>query len=358
MTMVSTLGQTLDQVERLKILNLQVATYQTQLATGKKTNLFKGLETQVITSERARADFQKLDQYSSNITTANRRIKMMTTALEKIKEQAGNVVNAIQIQTQEGEFEIDSVRGLAANVIDFVKDLINEKDGDRYLFGGSDTLSQPLTDTGTLDTYVQTQINNWINGTIDTDQLIASYGDRTQLNDSTMGYSAQLSGGTAKKVFVRVDETTELDYTVFANDDGLRDIVASVDMLKKLTESLDVVSLDPNDPPGTVTAPGATQKEQNDNFFQVFNDLAAKINNALDRIDLLEYDIGNVQAQIAQIGQNYKQEKVILQGTISDVEDVDINEVAVKLNALATQLQASYQVTGFVQQLSLANFLK
>jgi flagellar hook-associated protein 3 FlgL len=311
----------------------------------------------VVTSERSRADFQKLDQYSNNIDIANRRIKMMTTALEKIKEQAGNVVNAIEIQTQKGEFEIDSVKSLAANVSGFLHDLINEKDGDRYLFGGSDTLSQPLTDTGTLDTYLQTQINNWINGTIDTDQLVDSYTDRTQLNDSTTGYSAQLSGGTAKKVFVRVDEATELDYTVFANDDGLRDIVAAVDTLKNLTKSIDVVSLDPNDPVGTVSAPGADQKEQNDNFFQVFNDLAAKINGALDRVDQLEFDIGNVQSQIDQIKNEYKQEKVILQGTISNVEDADINEVAVKLNALSTQLQASYQVTGFVQQLSLANFL-
>ena len=106
-----------------------------------------------------------------------------------------------------------------------------------------------------------------------------------------------------------------------------------------------------------MTAPGATKQEQNHNFFLVFNDLAATINAALDRIDLVEYDIGNVQAQISQIDHNYRQEKNILQDNISSVEDVDINEVAVKLNALATQLQASYQVTGFVQQLSLANFL-
>lgn len=357
MTAVSTLGQTLDQIERLKTLNLQVATYQTQLASGKKTNVFKGLGVDVVVSERARADFKALDIYSANITVASRRIKMMNSSLEKIKQQAGNIVNAIGIQTQEGEFEIESVGQLAKKTLDFIKNLINQQDGDRYLFGGTDTVNQPLSDTGTLDTYVETQVDRWIASTIDTDQMMDSYRDTTQMTDTIIGYSAQLSGGNAKKVFVRVDQTTEIDYTVFANDPAIRDIVAAAKTLEVLTVKLDKVNLDPDDPPGTVTAPGADTAEQNDNFFAIFNDIAAMITNALDRIDLLQYDVGNVYSQINQIEESYKQDRNVLLSTISDVEDADMNEVAVKLNALQTQLNASYQVTAFVQQLSLVNFL-
>ena len=81
MTSVSTLGQALDQMERLKILQSKFGTLQTQIATGKKASLFEGLGGDSITSQRARADFKKIDAYLTNIDNANRRMNVMTNAL-------------------------------------------------------------------------------------------------------------------------------------------------------------------------------------------------------------------------------------------------------------------------------------
>ena len=364
MTFVSTLGQALDQIERLKMTQSQLATLQTQVATGKKTQLFKGLGTDVIASERARAGLLQYDTYNNNIDIADRRIKMMVSAMNQIKSQTQDVLNAIEIQTQQGEYEIGSVSDLARNTANFLRDLINQKDGDRYLFGGSETTNPPLSDSGTMETYMLTQLTNWANPTIpanqiDTDQLISSYEDGSQLTDTIMGYSAPLSAGTAKNVYVRVDEYTEIDYTVQGNTDGIRDIVAAVNMLGQIDQVIDQVSSDPNSPPptGTVTAPGADKQEQNNNFYKFFNDLAAMMNKALDKVDSELYSLSQSQAQIAKIKDDHKLDQNILQDTVSSVEDVDMNEVAVKLNALQNQLEASYRVTASVSQLSLVNFL-
>ena len=51
------------------------------------------------------------------------------------------------------------------------------------------------------------------------------------------------------------------------------------------------------------------------------------------------------------------EEQAILQNQISDVEDVDINEVAIKLNLLQIQVQASFRVTAAIGELSLVNFI-
>ena len=169
MTFVSTLGQSLDQIERLKQTQLSLATLQAQISSGKKTNLFKGLGTDVITSERARASTQQLETYSNNITIADRRIKMMAQSMEQLKTQVENVVNAIQIQTQKGEFEMEAVSDLANKAATFVRDLLNTQDGDRFLFAGAESRTQPITDNGTMDTYMQFQLGEWVNGNIDTD---------------------------------------------------------------------------------------------------------------------------------------------------------------------------------------------
>ena len=81
------------------------------------------------------------------------------------------------------------------------------------------------------------------------------------------------------------------------------------------------------------------------------------VTDAIDQIDQQRFKLENARARINEIMRNHEQEQSILQETISTVEDVDINEVAVKLNALQLQLEASYGVTARVQQLSLVNFI-
>lgn len=364
MTSISTLGQALDQVERLKLTQLQLSTLQTQVATGKKTQVFSGLDTDVIASKRARANFAKLGNYVNNIDIAQRRIKMMVSALNTIKTQAASVLNAIEIQTQQGEYEIEAVSNLARNTATFLRDLINTKDGDRYLFGGAETREPPLANIGTMETYLLTQLDNWINsppppGDFSTDNLIASYNNRAALTDTIIGYAAPLSNGTAKNAFVRVEEKTEINYTVFANHQGIRDIITGVNMLAQIDKVVDEITLDPDDqpPPGTVLPPGANNQERNDNFYKFFNDLASMMNRALDSIDSELYTLSQSQAQITKIREGHKIDQNILSNTIAEVEDVDINEVAVKLNALQIQLEASFRVTATVSRLSLVNFL-
>ena len=48
----------------------------------------------------------------------------------------------------------------------------------------------------------------------------------------------------------------------------------------------------------------------------------------------------------------------VLLGTINNIENVDMNEAAVSVTSLQTQLEASYRVTALLSQLSLVNFLR
>lgn len=355
MTSISTMGQAIDQMERIKKVQTLFADYQAQITTGKKTPLFKGLGTDVITSERARADTQSIEIYKRNIDIADRRIKLMTNAIEEMKAQAINVQNAITSQTEKGEIELSTVNDIAVNVQTFLIDLVNSKDGDRFLFSGSDTQTKPVTTSTMMTTYMTTRISEWVGGTIDTDALINSYTDNTALVDSTVGYSATITG--AGKVFVRADDTKDIDYTVLGNDPAIRDLIVTIGMVSNLTGSLDKIALDPSDPVGTVTAPGATKADQSDNFYQVFNQLAAEINSAIDNLDTIRYRLSGVQAQIDGIRQNHLEDQNNLASVISGVEDADTTEAALKIKMLSTQLDASFRITALLGDLTLTNYL-
>ena len=400
MTGISTLTQALNQIDRIQDQQTLLNTLSTQLATGKKTQEFSGLEVDVIQSKRARADLSALENYVSNIKIAENRTSIALQTIDEFKQQAENFAAALVGFTQESahqqgevvyfddpltpdtienvqvgrssaepDVDFETLQDLASNLYDFMLDLINTKDGDRYIFSGADTSTPPLSDPGVLDSAIATQLNEWKLGNITNDELIADIQDRTiadgnldAFTDTVIGYSPSLSAGTAGNIYARVEENSEIDTTIFANDVGFRDIMVALSYIKNpdLGPIVDEVEIDAfTGLPVVITegAPGADIDEMTDNFYAIYNVVTSMVSQAIDQIDQQRFKLENARARMNEIKLNHQQEQAILRDTIATIEDVDINEVAVKLNAIQLQLEASYGVTARTQELSLVNFI-
>lgn len=240
MTLVSTLGQALDQIERIKQQQLLLGNLQLQVSTGKKTQEFTGLGSDTIISQRARADFKELDTYLNNIIRGETRVAQMLSSLNEIQRQAQNSLDALVGQPQQGNIDLSIIKQVATNAFDFVLDLLNTQDGDTYLFAGSDSSTKPISDIGSLDSFFSTLNPQWSDGTLPftppdsiTDEYISQY---RSIGDVTAGYSGSLN--SAKDVFIRVNEGVELDYTIFANNPALRDIVIALGTIRNLPDVL------------------------------------------------------------------------------------------------------------------------
>ncbi|MCC7305013.1 MAG: hypothetical protein IT558_02005 [Alphaproteobacteria bacterium] len=397
MTNVSTIGQALDQIERIKRQEFSISQLTTQLATGKKTQVFSGLNTEVLLSQRARTNFKSLTSYIDNLTNAERRIKQTTTALDAFRKQATDLfavmqgfsqqsvhqkgdrifyddpltatVENTQVGMTDDEIDVDFsvLRNMAVKAYDFFIDIVNSQENGRYLFGGAETTTKPLNDSGTLDAAVSVLITGWKGGTITSSGLIDDLQDRTTtsnpdaLTDTIVGYSAALSAGNAGNVFIHADAGVEIDYTTLGNDAAFRDLIVAAGYLK--SETLPPMAdayIPPNAYPGvpdTQGAPGTTLEEMKDNFFQVFNAITGMVSDALDRIDQLEYTLDNALTRVSEIKDTHKDTQNLLLDTVGEVEDIDTSEIAVKINTLQIQLQASLAITASSQQLSLVNFL-
>lgn len=357
MATISTLGQNIDQLRNLTLLQERMSRMQQQVATGKKFRTFSELGTENIATQRARDLIGNLESLNRNIDTADRRISLMTSALETIVEQTRNVSEALSGEVQRGEADLDTISNLADTTFQLVSDLINEQDGDRYLFSGAETRVRPFTETGTLDTFLQTQINEWVNNNISSTELIQQYRDTTNLPDSLAGFSASLSSGVTKNISVRVENGATVDYGVMANEPSLRDILVGLKAVQEFTGALDEVDLETDDPVGTITAPGVTNQEQQANFYQVFNDLANMLSSAANGVVDRLSDLSQVQVQIDASREDHLRLINVQNTIISDIEDADINEVALKFNSLTGQLNAAFNVTASLRDVSLLNFL-
>ena len=380
MTGISNLGQALDQISRLKGQQVSLDNFATQIATGKKTQQFSGLGNDVIRSQRARADLNSIEQYNTNITNGHRRLDLISGALEQIAAQANTLTGPLT-STQGGDLpDFETAQQLATDVLDFIIDLANSKDGERYLFAGSDSSVKPIDDKGAYDAFLggflpddtsdyalPTSLNppaildsgfigDWGTGAITTEEFINSY---SNVNENTLGYSESLVSGSTGDVRIRVDENSDFDYTTLANTDGIKDLIIAIGVLKNLPP--------PGDAPGALNDPNAINagsdippfpsSEKQENFFAVMTDISQKIGAAVDELERDQYRLEIVRAQTSIIQEQYTYETNSLQNIIADVEDIDLTETVAKIQSLQTGLEASFSVTALVSDLTLVNFL-
>lgn len=403
MTGVSTLGQALDQIERLKVAQTDFDLLSRQLSTGKKTDRFSGLGADLLTSKRTRASFKSMEVYQNNIKLADNRIQHMLTALKEFRAQTENLRDFMlnfseESAHQEGEYirqddpitpeiEVEPVIGLGSGEMDvdfttmanfaknmdgFIKDLINRQEEDRYVFSGSDTLNKPLGSTATLDATMETAITNWKDeasgSNITTAEFIADLQDRVAtatnpdaFSDSVVGFNATITSGKAGNVYARIDANSEVNYTSLANNQGFRDVLVAVSFLKSenLPPIADVYA-EPytfGDAPVENGAPGATLEEQTEAFFEVFNAVESMITGAMKEIDKEIQNLELARVRLDEAAKVNRDQQNAAKSLIDDVENVDINEVAVKVGAVQTSLDASYRITALMREMSLTNFI-
>lgn len=346
MTFISTLAQTQNQITRLKDLQVQLGTLQQQISTGKKTQTFSGLGADVTTSIKSRANFNRLDSYIQNIDISSTRVKLQLQGVSGIQSQTKIVIDAMNGQIQAGDIDVSTLKRLANSAYEYVVSTLNLKDGNSYIYAGSDTSVQPMTDSGSLDSYMTNLNAQWAAGTLPitppNTTISQEYNTRlAAIPKVTQGFSGSLEN--AKSVYVKADDGVNINTTILANDPSMQDILRSLAALKNIGD--------------LNNAPGATPEEQKTNFYAVFNNITTTMTTANAKLNSQASDLAYAQAQLTNIRDDHVQEKATLQDTIDNVENIDLNEAAVKVQALGTQLQASYQVTALINKLSLSNFI-
>lgn len=252
----STLGQFQAQAGRINNLQIQLDRLSNQLSTGKIAQKFSGLGNDVVRSQRARANLRELDIFQRNIQLGSTRLDFQNNALNNIKRQTEIALDAINLEVKQGQIDLSRVRDTAATAQGIVKDLLNERDAENFLFAGSDALTRPVNDTGTLETAVKGLVNDWQNEVLTTDELLEALRERDSgvnpdaVTDTQLGYAPSLN--QAKGTSIRADTNIEVDTTVKANEKHFRDILVALEALKQLPQEADGAEIDFNKVPDSI----------------------------------------------------------------------------------------------------------
>jgi hypothetical protein len=154
-------------------------------------------------------------------------------------------------------------------------------------------------------------------------------------------YTGDAGTGSARgTATARVDQSVTVQYGMRANEDAIRSQLESVAVLAAVKTS-------PTDPNAQGQVSALIQR--------VMNNLPAQAGQ--QSLQDIQSDLATAQATMKDAGDRQTQAKSMLQGVVDNTESISSEEVISQILALQTSLQASYQTTSMLSQLSLVKFL-
>jgi flagellin-like hook-associated protein FlgL len=171
------------------------------------------------------------------------------------------------------------------------------------------------------------------------------FNSATGLRDATAGdtvfwYSGDLGPNAGKDFTAQIDDGRQLSYGARADQDSIRDTLKMSALLSAVEYS------------------DAGDAEQRDSY----RELTARVGQVLNfegtqSVESIVTNLGLASATLENTQNRHDATMATANEILGDIQNADPYEVGVKLNTLETQLQASYQVTAMLSQLSLVNFI-
>ncbi|WP_448191938.1 flagellin [Azospirillum sp. sgz301742] len=365
MTSISSYGQYLRMQSETQRLQRQQLTNQIQASSGKKGTAIGDLGVEAKHSLNLRAVTDQLKTYKENISEVELYASAMDTAMGRMGDmlnelrdeytKMGNTLSAGKTGLPDPTF----LNELGKRGLEEMKNLLNTKVEGRYVFASSDIHNAPVPDVSGLYNAFQAEMTANLPGAATAAQqtdlitnlkgyvglpntTLASLGVVTSPPQAYLGgagtsglYSSTLQTTGGAPLVARVDIDRQISY-------GLRaDAPVFQDMMRAFATA------------ATITAPAGNLA----GFQAVLDDGADATRTSITNLSNETGRLGITRKQIADISTKHDAVSTNLKSALGDVEDVDMAEVATKLQQSNTALEATYRLIASMKSLSLVNFL-
>ena len=311
---------------RQSVADLQdkIATASTESVTGRYKDMTAHLDGRIGTAmlgEKALADLQ-LERENTNLMDT--RYDLMQTSLGGMYDAASGIeaLMATSVASTDQAGKEAAGRDARSALVQAFSSL-NARHGERYLFAGDDTGALPLGSVEDLMSAVRT-IANSATSTADFEAQIETF-----FNDPAGGWQSTIYQGAA---------TTSDPNGILAIDPAITDFVSSLAVMALAAPSENLPLLDSN----TV----------------IFANAALQLADAQTTVTSLRADLGVTQMQMDRRLDALDTEETILVAAFNELTGRDQYEAAVELEALETNLEASYLLTSRLANLSILNYLR
>jgi len=366
MTSISSYSQYQRMQNETLRLQREQATLHAQASSGKVGTAIGDLGVEARRTLNIRAVTDQLQTYKDNIAGVTLYASVMDTALSRMGDLLNDLRN--EYSKMSSDLSADRATGipdttflneLGKRGLEEMQNLLNTKVEGRYVFAGNDIHNPPVPDVNGLyaafqaemsanlpiavtpsqQGYMITNLKSYIGLP---NQTLASLNVLTLPPQAYLGgagtsglYSTSLQQTGGGALIARVDVDRQISY-------GLRaDAPVIQDMMRALATAATITC-----PPGNVEGYKAVLRDG----FDATKSAITGVSNEVGRL-------GITRRQIQDLDTKHDHVTTTLKLALGDVEDVDMAEVATKLQQSNTALEATYRIIASMKSLSLVNFL-
>ena len=290
-----------------------------------------------------RKDIEARNAYINSIDITESTTDSYDAILERLVQVATDALNAAEpLSTNDVDFP-NTTTVLANNFMLEVEANLNIKLGDRFIFAGTNFSDAPVRDLRTLSLYNNTDLGsapaaaNAIE-TADTlpEQVVDAGGAATTESYHT-GFTAAgtVDSNAYEQMKVTIADSQSITYNITANEPAFQNLIEGLLRLKSAAQA------------------GLTAPER--------EEFLGEVRNTLDtaRIELrqLQARNGTVINELSRTKEIHTNFINISQSALTDLTVANDAEVATRISALRTQLEASYSTIADTNRLSLVNYL-
>ena len=305
-------------------LRSRITDVSTEAVTGQRADLTKHLSGRIgdaMLSQKALQDIQTdrgtLNLRASRLDVVQKSLASIQTSTDGLPARLHAAVGA------ESQLEVAGVARDAANAIDTLMSSMNVRLGDRYLFSGDATSTQPFTNKDAL--------------LADIRLMAETAADAADFEAQLDTYFNSPDGGWQQSIYQGAATASDPD------------AVTPIDpAITKLMSGLAVLALaGENDSPALLRTSGTSIEAAAD-----------KVAEGQVALTNLRANVGVIENRIEQGKAALDAEEMILTQVFSDIASRDQYEAAAELRELESNLEASYLLTARLSNLSLLNFLR
>ena len=279
-----------------------------QVATGKVADTYSGYGDKTAVMEAARSTAAKIDANVATAKQAAARLDLQDTQLSQLGSLADQVRQTLTkaAADQDATSLMDQMQGYFSQAVD----ILNAKDANGYIYGGDNNQTPPVTVDNLTDLAALPSVSNaFDNGNV--------------------------------KTSVRIGEGQTVQVGLLASDLGTQ-----LFSLFRQVAQFDAGGSGPFD----TTTSGAQQ-----NFLESTLPTAATVADGVNQ----EMAGNGIRYQMTQDSLTRLQAtSTVYKGLVSNIEDVDITQALANVNQNQIALQAAFQVTSKLNQLSLLDFMQ
>ncbi len=287
---------TLGDVNRTQV---RLANLQNQISSGKKTNNFQGLGSQVEHFVSLESKMAKSKTYVENNAVVLSRVNTTRVVMENIIELVDDMEDLLLLSRSSSNGDALQFKQQMGSMRDRLGEMLNTSFEGRYLFGGSNTSAPP--------------IKNGINTTV------AGLPDRAYYN------------GSSEDALARIDDNIEIAYGVRGDALGFQKVMAAIGL------SLDADTRNAGDP-------------QLGEAYSLMQDALQDIIKEQTKVN------ANIVA-IESVTTRHQELSLYWRGVAESLINTDIVEASTELAIDQTILQASFQSFASLNRLRLVDFL-